>query len=340
MSDTATPIEQPPSQGFAPFPVADPAALPVRDEATRWLVDGLWPRDSVGVIGGEAKLGKTWLALELAVAVAGHIPCLGRFDVARAGRVLLFAAEDGLADLRARLEGICRARKLDLEKLDLGVLTVEQMRLDLAEDRGRLAATLAAHRPELLILDPFVRLHRAVDENSATEVSAILGELRTLQRRFHTAIALVHHARKNSAHLRPGVALRGSGDFFAFADVTLWLHPKKEQLWLSILHRTAASPPPFPLSLTDGNSRSNPHLHLQDNSNQQTQAETATDLKKRLLDLLAHTDRPLSQARLRERAKARNASVGQALRSLARQKLVQHSKKGWTLTASQQTRLL
>ena len=48
--------------------------------------------------------------------------------------------------------------------------------------------------PRLLVLDPLVRLH-GVDENAVADIAPILGFLRYLQRRFGTAVLLVHHSR-------------------------------------------------------------------------------------------------------------------------------------------------
>jgi len=48
-------------------------------EQQRWLVDGLWSEEAVGIIGGEPKCCKSFLALDLAVAVAAGVPCLRRF---------------------------------------------------------------------------------------------------------------------------------------------------------------------------------------------------------------------------------------------------------------------
>ena len=56
-------------------------------EQQRWLVDGLWSEEAVGIIGGEPKCCKSFLALDLAVAVAAGVPCLRRFAVSRPGRV-------------------------------------------------------------------------------------------------------------------------------------------------------------------------------------------------------------------------------------------------------------
>ena len=77
------------------LPVEPAWRLADRAEDQRWRVTGLWSEQAVGIIGGEPKCCKSFLALDLAVAVAAGVPCLRRFAVPRAGRVLLYAAEDG-----------------------------------------------------------------------------------------------------------------------------------------------------------------------------------------------------------------------------------------------------
>jgi len=89
------------------LPVEPAYRLAERAEENRWLVTGLWADEAVGIIGGEPKCCKSFLALDIAVAVAAGIPCLRRFTVPRPGRVLLYAAEDALHIVRLRLEGIC-----------------------------------------------------------------------------------------------------------------------------------------------------------------------------------------------------------------------------------------
>lgn len=91
------------------LPVQPAHALPQVVEDGRWLIDGLWGDQAVGIVGGEPKCFKSFLALDMAVAVAAGVPCLRRYPVGRRGRVLLFAAEDALPIVRARLEGIGRA---------------------------------------------------------------------------------------------------------------------------------------------------------------------------------------------------------------------------------------
>jgi hypothetical protein len=45
---------------------------------TQWLVQGLWSDQAVGILGGEPKCCKSFLALDLAVSVASGTPCLRR----------------------------------------------------------------------------------------------------------------------------------------------------------------------------------------------------------------------------------------------------------------------
>src|ERR1700739_1949483 len=170
---------------------------------TQWRVQGLWSDQAVGILGGEPKCCKSFLALDLAVAVASGTACLRRFPAAQCGAVLLFVAEADAIVERRRLEGIAAVAGVDFETLDVHLITVPTLRLDRNDDRQALAATVACLRPKLLVLDPFVRLH-CVDENAAAEVAPLLAYLRHIQRDLHTAVALVHHARKGAAHERGG----------------------------------------------------------------------------------------------------------------------------------------
>ena len=214
--------------------------LAARPQERRWLIDPLWADEAVGIVGGEPKCCKSFLALDMAVAVAGGVPCLRRFAPARTGRVLLYAAEDALHVVRQRLAGIAAAAGRDLAALDIHVITAPSVRLDVARDRDALVDTIVELSPTLLVLDPFVRLHR-IDENLSGEVAPLLAYLRELQRRFHLAVILVHHARKGGAKMRAGQALRGSSEFHAWGDSNLYLRRHGEQLTLSVEHRAAAS---------------------------------------------------------------------------------------------------
>ena len=229
------------------LPVVRVAELPSEEIAERWLVEQLWCARSVGVIGGAPKCAKTWLGLDLALSVATGTPCLGRYAVPEPGPVLVYLAEDALRAVRERIEGMARHRGLDLEAVEIHVITAPMLRLDHDRDRTRLWETVRRLRPRLLVLDPLVRLH-SIDENHAGDVAELLGYFRTLQRELGLSVLLVHHTRKNAAEgAAAGQGLRGSGDIHAFGDSNLYLRRTEEHLILSSEHRAAPASSPVHL---------------------------------------------------------------------------------------------
>jgi hypothetical protein len=290
-----------------------------------WLIEGLWASQAVGVLGGPPKSCKSWLALEMALAVASGHPCLGRFETAQTGPVLLYAAEDSPRQVRARLVALARAREVPFGALSIRLILESQLRLDLAEDPKRLAATLAEHRPRLLILDPFVRLHR-VDENSAADVSALLAGLRAWQREFGVAILLVHHTRK-SASEASGSALRGSSDLHAWGDSNLYLRRAEGDLVLSGEHRSARSGDPWHLRLTDEGG--SPHLSLCGSA-----PAAVPDLADRILALLRTRAKPVLQEEIRDVLQVRNQRLTELLWQLRSSGLVTRGPGGWSLSGS------
>ena len=79
------------------LPVQRASQLSTAGLQTQWLVEGLWSDQAVGILGGEPKCCKSFLALDVAVSVASGAACLRQFPVRRTGKVLLFPAEDSNA---------------------------------------------------------------------------------------------------------------------------------------------------------------------------------------------------------------------------------------------------
>lgn len=304
-----------------PFSVTRIAHIEARQQAHAWLVEDLWGDQAVGFIGGTPKTGKTWLALELAVAVASGQPCLGHYPVRQRGHVLLYAAEDTAAAIKQRVTEIARARGIpDLERLAVGLITEVDLRLDDPAHQRRLELTLAGIKPRLLLLDPLVRLHHG-DENSAAEVSQLLGFLRRVQRDHQLAIVLVHHIRKSSS-AQPGQALRGSSDLHAWSDSNLYLLRRKGRIELHAEHRSHPTPRPMHLDLHNA-----PSMHLRllgEVPHDDADADSpADDLAPRILAAL--TDQPMTRATLRQHLAVRNERLGQTLADLeARGRLRRH----------------
>lgn len=309
--------------------------LAERPRESQWLIDELWADEAVGIIGGEPKCCKSFLALDMAVAVAAGVPCLGQFAPATTGRVLLFAAEDALHVVRQRLAGIAIAAGRTLADLDIHVITAPSLRLDLQNDRDGLTGTIAELEPKLLILDPFVRLHR-IDENLSGEVAPLLAYLRELQRRFHLAVVLVHHARKGGGKMRGGQALRGSSEFHAWGDSNLYLRRRDDKLTLCVEHRAAASIDPVDLQLDITGDT----VALRSLDPQSTGKTTAVPvaaaskpatLQEQIEQHLAAAAAPLTAAMLRKRCRVRNSTLTATLTQLIASGRICKLPKGYSL---------
>jgi hypothetical protein len=317
------------AQTAQPWPVVRASDIESLSHKPSWLIERLWTHQAVGVIGGSPKSGKTWLALEMAVSVASGSPCLGRFAVLSPGLVLIYAAEDSAEALRKRIETLARLHQVDFNRLDVHIITVDSLRLDRPEHQDRLVSTLLLYKPALLILDPLVRIH-AIDENIAGQVSMLLGYIRSLQRKAGSAIALVHHVRKNaSPNGGAGYSLRGSGDLYAWLDSFLYLRMHQGQRTLSAEHRSAPAFGPMVLELE----QSDLGASLKISSITASSSESSqNDMASRVIELLASAPEPLTIDSLRSRLQVRNQRVVEAIRSLISQGRIKRLARGFSLS--------
>jgi hypothetical protein len=315
---------------MSPLPVQPAHRLAERALDHRWLVTELWSEQAVGIIGGEPKCCKSFLALDLAVAVAAGTPGLRRFAVPQPGRVLLYPAEDALHIVRRRLDGICAAAGLAIADLDVQVITAPTLRLDLAADRARLEETIAGLKPRLLVLDPFVRLHR-IDENVSGEVAPLLAFLRELQRRHGLAVIVVHHARKGAGNMRAGQALRGSSEFHAWGDSNLYLRRDRDQLTLTVEHRAASAMPAITLELAERADAL--ALQVVDRRPRPAPASEPRSIDERITAALAEAGHPQPFANLRALCRLRTATLYQRLAAMTAAGRILKSAHGYHLAA-------
>ena len=157
----------------------------------RWAVPGL-VAEGLTLLVGAPKLGKSWLCLGLAVAVAGGGRALGRIEVQQ-GAVLYAALEDNPRRLQSRLRTIMGA---DPWPADLHMVTALPRLPDLRE---YLAGWLNANPTARLVIIDVLRKVRARTDGRGSvymEDSESLGALKGLADEFGVAFVVVHHTRK------------------------------------------------------------------------------------------------------------------------------------------------
>ena len=123
-----------------PYATVCAAELAGATEPLKWIAQGLFLESGAGILGGAPKSGKSFLALELCVAIASGSPCVGQFPIHAAGPVTLLCAEDPQAVVLQRLQALARAHNTALERLPIHVIVEHAVRLP--DGLDRLRATL------------------------------------------------------------------------------------------------------------------------------------------------------------------------------------------------------
>ncbi|MEX2227567.1 MAG: AAA family ATPase [Dehalococcoidia bacterium] len=198
-------------RGFAAVPLQ--AFLAEAPDRIDWLVEPLIPRGGMVALVGKPASGKTWLALDLAIAIASGRPWLRKYQVI-AGPVLLIDEESPAAILKARLELLIRGAGLEGAALPIEVASKEGLNLSNGRCVDDLKEVIARIRPALVVIDAFAEVHRE-SENSADEVAKIFNRLRAAGRSCDPAFVVLHHNRKD------GGTFRGSSHIEATLDTML-----------------------------------------------------------------------------------------------------------------------
>ncbi len=161
----------------------------------RWAIEQLIPEGGV-VLAGRPNIGKSWLTLSLAVAVATGGTALGQYK-AEQGDVLFIALEDSPRRLQGRLRQLLEAQQIALPK-----------RIDFATKWTKpshggyeqIAAWLDKHPDaRLVIIDTWSRFRDAnsVRGNLYDEDVRAFGELQQLALNRTTAILAITHTTKD-----------------------------------------------------------------------------------------------------------------------------------------------
>lgn len=163
--------------------------------APRWAVPNLIA-EGLSLLVGAPKLGKSWLALSMCVAVASGGRALGKIRV-DAGDALYLALEDTERRIQERLRMVLQGETAPRR---LTVTTVSPTLADGAA--GHIRAWLAGNREaRVIVIDTFQKLRGPVsgNQNLYSGDYAAAGELKRLADDYGVAIVLVHHTRKATA---------------------------------------------------------------------------------------------------------------------------------------------
>ena len=186
----------------------------------KWIVPDLIP-EGLAMLGGRPKVGKSWLALHIANAVAIGGETLGR-QVPQ-GKVLYIACEDSGRRINERLHTIGAAKSKNL------FFAEEWPFLD---RRGAelLEQVIQQEGFDLVILDTFTRMLEKSDQTNSSEMAAVLGPLQRMTIDYGFSLHIVDHHNKLADPDTPlSQSLFGSVAKSGVADVLVGLFRKETE---------------------------------------------------------------------------------------------------------------
>jgi len=195
-----------------PTPISG-RAIALKDyPPTEWLIEELVPFGLI-VFAGKPKIGKSWLALQIALSCAIGTPTFGRLSTMQCG-VLYLALEDGEKRIHARQDKMLRG--------ELPPDDIEYVMQWPAGMRGLecLGGYLDGHpRCRLVIVDPWAKIRGEPDGRKGVYQQDYqdMGELHAFATQRNICLVLVLHTRKMDAsdvldRISGSTAIQGAAD--------------------------------------------------------------------------------------------------------------------------------
>ncbi len=222
MSTAADPLE---------FPIIDVAALEAEDNAKplkyqfrpmsdllnsaplQWIVKGVLPKAQLGVIYGASGSGKSFAALDMAMAIARGAQWRGH-------RVtqcpVAYVIAEGAKGFRKRVQAYSQANGVDAAEIPIAGLEAAPSLLDTGDTKELIRGLKALGEVGLVIIDTLAQVTPGADENTAKDMNPAIKRCQAISEATGALVLLVHHAGKDAAK-----GARGWSGIRAALDVEL-----------------------------------------------------------------------------------------------------------------------
>ncbi len=212
LGDRAVPSDETPKPTNQPGSKLITASELLKIEPPTWLIEEFLPVQSLAILYGPPKCGKTFVALDAGLALATGRPCQGHptepVDV-------VYIVGEGLRGFRTRFEAWTHHHSVDVGRVRFWV---HREAVNLLNEREVQAFTQrleeAGVQPGLIVVDTLSRCLPGGDENSAQHMSTAVRHLDGFRNHWPDVTTLIlHHTGKNTER-----GMRGSSALWGAAD--------------------------------------------------------------------------------------------------------------------------
>ena len=183
------------------------------------LINGVLPASGVGVLYGPSGIGKSFVALSMAHAIASGRPWGERET--QHGAVLYMMAEGSEDGILKRLEALRQHHTDCPADVPLRVLHGSvslaaggQADMELLIDEAKVLAEESGQPVKLIVVDTLAASTPGSDENSTDDMKDLMWRLQEVSRAAGCAVMAIHHTGKDKeAGMRGSSVIKGSADF-------------------------------------------------------------------------------------------------------------------------------
>lgn len=211
--------------------------LPAAIGHRQWICGVYLLRESVTLFVAPGGQSKSTLALAMLISLASGNDFLGLHIYGGPKKVLFLSAEDSKAELTRRIRGTCQ--RFGIADADLRdrffAITPTERQFSLLHAAGStpsvnlagvqaLRAELDAVEPDVLAVDPLLKLVGGVNINDNSAATLLQGVMMDLAHQYRMAVLITHHTSKG-ANLRSQDAGMGAASLTNFARAQYSLEP-------------------------------------------------------------------------------------------------------------------
>ncbi len=203
----------------------------IKDKRLKWFIKEILPQMVLVFISGRPKSGKSMCALHMALCLVSGRPFLGKYRTKRT-KVLYYCLEDNLGELKARAKYL-----LNGKHFPKNLFVYTRHSISLPNDFSAIEEDIEKSGARVVIIDTLRRSH-SLEENSSSDMSIIMTNIRRLVRECKSTIIIVHHTgHKIDKKENSGDWLRGTSDYDAAWEVLIGLDRLKDRTDVMVFHK-------------------------------------------------------------------------------------------------------
>jgi len=325
-------MQTPPLPAYSGAPINSPGTAPTPTSTWRillpeeiyasippidWLVEGIIPRGTLGLLAAYGSSLKSWAELDLLDSIACGKPWLGRFNCGK-GNAFLVDYESGSYEVRRRLQAIARGRREDGPVQGLSFVSFPPDFLTSAAFITEISR-IAEHQ-DLIAIDTLAAGSPGADENDS-RFAAPLNLLKGIAEKTGCSFLVLHHTRKSREGEDEREGTRGTSAIFNALDFELKFFKKDKGTFTckQTKARRGQEVPPFLVKILEpAPDRIVVISEMVTGAQEQVEVEAElNEFKKKLLSIIQATP-GLNAGSVVERAKRRKDSVLTALKEMVK----------------------